>query len=78
MEQVFYSNLVTRFFMNVGDSFAGILALVFSALVFVEGTYGFVTGTQLLFHIDYSVKILAGWTLIMLALPLLAKLKKHE
>ncbi len=64
--------------MNVGDSFAGILALVFSALVFIEGTYSFITGTQVLFNIDYSVKITAGWILILLSVPLLAKLKKHE
>ncbi len=64
--------------MNVGDSFAVILALVFSVLVFVEGTYGFITGTQVLFNIDYGVKITAGWVLLLLSVPLLAKLKKHE
>ena len=62
--------------MNLGDSFAGILALVFSALIFVEGTYGFITGTQVLFNIDYSVKITTGWVLLLLSVPLLAKLKK--
>jgi hypothetical protein len=64
--------------MNVSDSFAGILALVFSALIFVEGTYGFITGTPVLFNIDYGVKITAGWVLILLPVPLLFTLKKHE
>jgi len=64
--------------MNVNDSFAGILALVFSALVFVEGTYGFITGAPVLFNIDYSVKITAGWALLLLSVPLLSTLKKHE
>jgi hypothetical protein len=64
--------------MNVSDSFAAILALVFSALIFVEGTYGFITGTPVLFNIDYSIKITAGWVLILLSVPLLSTLKKHE
>lgn len=64
--------------MNVSDSFAAILALVFSVLVFVEGTCGFITGTPVLFNIDYSVKITAGWVLVLLSVPLLTKLKKHE
>ena len=64
--------------MNVGDSFAGILALVFSLLMFTEGTYGFITGTQVIFNIAYSVKIATGLVLILLSLPLLANLKKRE
>ena len=64
--------------MNVSDFGVAILALVFSALVLVEGAYDFITGTQLLFAIDYRLKTSAGWTLIILSVPLLAKLKETK
>lgn len=64
--------------MDMGNFVVGILVLVLSALVLVEGSYHFVTGTPVFFDVDYRFKITAGWIFIILSVPLLAKLKENK
>ena len=64
--------------MDIGDFVVGIIVLVLSALILVEGAYHFVTGTALLFDVDYRFKITAGWIFIILSVPFLAKLKENK
>jgi len=64
--------------MDIGELVVGIIVLVLSALILVEGSYHFVTGTPVLFDVDYRFKITAGCIFIILSLPLLAKLKENK
>ena len=59
----------------MGDFVLGFIAFVLSVLVLAEGTYHFVTGTALLFDVDYRFTITAGWIFLLLSVPMLAKLK---
>jgi hypothetical protein len=64
--------------MNIGDFVVGIIVLLLSALILVEGSYHFVSGTPVIFDADYRFKITAGWIFIILSVPLLAKLKENK
>lgn len=64
--------------MDMGDFVVAIIVLVLSALILVEGSYHFVSGTPVLFDVDYRFKITAGWIFIILCVPLLAKLKENK